>query len=288
MTDDTDGPTALPAGTRVGRVALTVGDLDRVLPVYRDALGFDVDREGHRCRLDAGGRPLVVLVEAPDAPERPPDAAGLFHVAVRVPTRAALADALASLREHGATLTGASDHLVSEALYLRDPEGNGVEVYRDRPRSEWPRTANGGVEMDTLPLDLEDLSTAATGDPTLPAGTDVGHVHLEVTDLAAAESFYVDALGLRVQARYGDGATFLAAGDYHHHVGLNVWNGRSAPATGGRGLRWFELVLPDEDAVEAARRRLAAVTEVTTRGGVVRVADPDGTAVRLTSGDGAT
>jgi catechol 2,3-dioxygenase len=265
----------LPAATRVGRVALCVESLDRVLPLYRDVVGLDVHRDGARAHLTAGGDVRLVLSEDADAPVRADDEAGLFHVAVRVPDRPALADVLSRARDAGDVLTGASDHLVSEALYLRDPEGNGVEVYCDRPRTAWPWT-DDGVAMETLPLDLDGLATEGEG-RALPPATDVGHVHLEVTDLARAEAFYVDALGLNVRARYGDDATFLAAGDYHHHVGLNTWNQRRAPAAESRGLAWFELVLPDEESLTALRRHLA------DRGHDVEttVTDPDDVEIRL-------
>ena len=320
MTDTHSAETfELTEATRIGRVALRVASLDRVLPFYRDALGFGVERtagdEGERTRLTAGGETLVVLEEHADAPPRGESEAGLFHVAVRVPDRAALADVLARVRRMGATLTGASDHLVSEALYLRDPAGNGVEVYYDRPREEWPHTDDGGVAMDTLPLDLDDLSGAAeaaetddsdaagaveSGPPgaaVLPAGTDIGHVHLEVTNLAQAEAFYADALGLNVRARYGDDAAFLAAGEYHHHVGLNTWNGRRSPAGDGLGLAWFEVALPDAGALDGVRRRLedrGYAVEADPRadedGGergdrdAPTAVDPDGIRVRLVVG----
>ena len=304
MTDTGSAETfELPETAEIGRVALRAESLDRVLPFYRDALGFDVRREGEaRARLTAGGETLLILEEDGDAPERGGDEAGLFHLAIRVPDRGALADALARVRDAGTTLTGASDHLVSEALYLRDPAGNGVEVYRDRPREEWPRTDDGGVAMDTLPLDLDGLSAAggasegsdtggADGSAGLPAGTDVGHVHLEVTDLARSVAFYADALGLNVRARYGDAAAFLAAGDYHHHVGLNTWNGRTSPASDGFGLMWFEVALPDAGALDAVRRRLEGRGyAVEADGGeredrdAVTAVDPDGVRVRLVVG----
>ena len=290
MTDSGRAETfELPETAGVGRVALRVASLDSIVPFYRDVVGFgvDYDADGERARLTAGGETLLVLESDADAPERGDGEAGLFHLAVRVPDRSALADALTRVRSGNATLTGASDHLVSEALYLRDPAGNGVELYYDRPREEWPRTDDGGVAMETLPLDLDGLSAAGAPDATtgLPAGTDVGHVHLEVADLPRAESFYADALGLNVRARFGDDATFLAAGEYHHHVGLNTWNGRRSPAGDGLGLAWFELTLPDADALDAVRRRLEergyAVESGATGDDASTVVDPDGIRVRL-------
>jgi len=294
---------SLPAETRLGRVTLTVSDLDAVLPFYRDVVGLRVREQGDgRAVLgtaaDAGGTvevddsaggavatDLLVLEEDPDAGPRPSNAAGLFHTAFLFPSRSALGDALTRVRDAGARLTGASDHRVSEALYLRDPEGNGVELYRDRPRGEWPE-ADGEVEMDTLPLDVDALladragDADAAGDPA-PAGTTVGHVHLEVTDLDAAEAFYVDAAGFDVRQRMGTDALFLAAGGYHHHVGLNTWNRRGAPTT-GRGIARFEVIAPDGDALEAVRESfVAAGVEVTEDAGALVVRDPDGIGVRV-------
>jgi catechol 2,3-dioxygenase len=268
----TGNASTLPAETAVGRVALRAADVDRLVDFYRSVVGLDVRCRNADCTtLGAGGTALLELHAAPDAPSRGERAAGLFHAAFRVPTRAALGDALDCV-ESNWRLTGASDHRVSEALYLRDPEDNGVEVYRDRPRQEWP-TRDGRVAMDTLPLDLDTLREAGDCAP-LPDGTDVGHVHLEVTDLSAARAFYVDALGLDVRQEW-DGALFAAAGGYHHHVGLNTWNGRSAAAA-GRGLDWFELRVP-EPAVAAIRERLAdSGPDVRGTGEGLAVADPDG------------
>jgi catechol 2,3-dioxygenase len=271
----------LPAETRVGRVALAVADRERVADFYRSVVGLDEVAEGTaRTVLGAGQRPLVVLEDS-DAPARAAEEAGLFHTAVRVPDRAALADALARIEDRW-RLDGASDHLVSEALYLRDPEDNGVEIYCDRPRAEWP-TSDGRVGMDTLRLDIDALRDEATGRDRVPDGTDIGHVHLEVTDLPAARGFYVDTLGLGVRQEY-DGALFVAAGEYHHHVGLNVWRGRSAPAS-GRGLDWMELLVPADALAEARERLRAAGVEVTKTEDGIAFADPDGIELRLVPAD---
>lgn len=270
----------LPPETGVGRVALTVEDLDAVTDFYESVVGLAVhEHAGGRAVLGDGETPLLELTRAATASERPRAAAGLFHTAIRVPDREALGD---GLRRIGSSwrLSGAADHLVSEALYCRDPGGNGVEVYRDRPRSAWGEADNGGVEMATEPLDTDAIREVAGGDDAAPAGTDVGHVHLEVTDLDAAREFYADALGMTVRATY-DGALFLAAGDYHHHVGVNVWNNRSAPVS-GRGLAWFELVVPDAASLAAARDRLddAGYAVADTADGAA-VTDTDGVTVRL-------
>lgn len=276
---------AIDRAARIGRVTLTVSNLDAVTAFYRDAVGLAVrERDDGRAVLGAGddGAELLVLDEDPEADERPADAAGLFHTAFLFPSRGALGDALARVREEGHRLTGASDHRVSEALYLRDPEGNGVELYRDRPRDVWPE-ADGRVEMATLALDADALfddRTGAEGDGA-PPGTTVGHVHLEVTDLDAAEAFYVDGLGFEVRQRMGTDALFVAAGGYHHHVGLNAWNGRTAPAS-GRGLAEFEVVVPDGAALEAVRDRFAdAGRKPEPVDGGFRVDDPDRIRLRV-------
>lgn len=271
----------LPAETHPGRVALAVANLDEIVAFYRDVVGLEtVHRTGTRAELGTDDEPLIVVLEDDDAPERGPDAAGLFHCAFRVPSRAALGDALRRIRARW-TLDGASDHRVSEALYLSDPEGNGVEIYRDKPRDAWPIAADGSVRMDTLPLDLDDLDDDAGGGTNAPDGTTIGHVHLEVSSLATARAFYADAIGLGVRQEWGDSALFLAAGDYHHHVGLNTWQGRTEPAR-GRGLAWFELVVPGADAVAAVRERAdAAGAEVTPVDDGIEIHDPDGMAVRV-------
>ncbi|MFB6149950.1 MAG: VOC family protein [Halobacteriales archaeon] len=279
---DTTSITELPSATHIGRTALRVASLDAVIPFYRDIVGFDINRNGSRARLLANDDPLVVLEETPDGTDRPADAAGLFHFAVRVPSRAALGDALERIRSQDGPLTGASDHLVSEALYLRDPEGNGVEIYYDTPRDTWTWADDETVDIDTLPLDLDPIAAEATGADTLPSDTDIGHVHLEVTDLPRAESFYVDELGFQVRSRYGNEAAFLAAGRYHHHIGLNTWNDRRSAAGGGRGLAWFEVVVPDHETRDRLQSSLAdqgAVLE--SDDGALEVTDPDDITLRL-------
>jgi len=258
----------------VGRVALQVTDLDCVVEFYEDVIGLDTLRRGDGRAVLGVDDPLLVLLAAPDCPARGPDETGLFHTAFRVPSRAALGDALDRIETHW-RLDGTSDHHVSEALYLSDPEDNGIEVYRDRPKADWPIDGEGRVGMETLPLALDPLRDAAAGADRLPSGTDIGHVHLEVSDLDAALAFYVDALGLTVRQAMPS-ACFLAFGDYHHHVGCNVWNGRTKPAE-GRGLAWIELVADDAEAV---RERLDPAAVVDRPGGF-ESSDPDGLAIRV-------
>jgi catechol 2,3-dioxygenase len=275
----TDSST-LPAVARIGRTALRVADLDEEIAFYRDVVGVALhERTETTATLGAGEAPLLELQCDADAAPRGPHRAGLFHTAFRVPSRAALGAALERIREEW-RLDGASDHNVSEALYLTDPEGNGVEIYRDRDRKEWPHAADGSVRMETLPLDLDEITAESDGATDAPAGTTVGHVHLEATDIEAARAFYVDTLGFNVRAAW-DSALFLAAGDYHHHVGVNTWNGRSEPA-GGYGLAWFEVVVPDEGTLAAVRDRLdAAEVAIADSGDGIEVTDPDGIRIRL-------
>jgi catechol 2,3-dioxygenase len=274
----------LPAETRLGSIRLRVGDVDRLREFYETTIGLRTIAEAEGVSsLAANGAALVELVADPDAPARPPGSTGLFHLAILLPTRADLARTLRRVVGSGWSLEGASEHLVSEALYLSDPEGNGIELYRDRPREEWP-VSGDSVEIATLPLDLWDLLAEPGGeeaDAALPAGTRLGHVHLQVADLGAAESFWVDTLGLDVTARAVPGALFTSAGGYHHHVGMNTWSsaGGPAPPEGSRGLVQFEVVLPDADAVEDAARRLAGVAPVERGDGSVLAADPSGNTV---------
>jgi len=265
----------LPAGTHPGRVSLTVTDLDRVSGFYTDVVGLVVeDRESGRVSLGTGDRTLLQLHEEPEAPERGEREAGLFHTAFLVPSREALAGALCRIEAQW-QLTGASDHLVSEALYTRDPEGNGVEIYRDRERSEWPETDDGTPGIDTLPLDLEELRALDAGEETVPGGTRIGHVHLEVSSLHGSKAFYADDLGLNVRQAVGDSALFLAVDDYHHHLALNTWNGRSDP-TGGKGLTSFELVVPNREALGRIESRIPEVSVVSSSDTVLELEDPDG------------
>ncbi|MWG36801.1 VOC family protein [Halomarina oriensis] len=272
-------PTSLPAESRIGRVALRVADLDRVAAFYESVVGLArLDESPDHVSLGAGGARLLELHARPDLPERGPDETGLFHTAFLLPDRASLGDALSRV-EGRSRLTGASDHRVSEALYLDDPEGNGVELYRDRPRDEWP-TVDGRVRMDTLPLDLDALRTEAAGENDAPPETTVGHVHLEVSSIPDARAFYVDTLGANLRQEW-NGAAFAAAGEYHHHVGLNTWNGRERPGT-GRGLDRFELLVPGDGALSALHDRFdadAVAVESSDEGLTVR--DPDGITLRV-------
>jgi catechol 2,3-dioxygenase len=268
--------------TRVGPAALAVADLERSLAFYTDALGFALlGREGGRAVLGAGGVPLLVLEEQAGARPFPGyGATGLYHFAILAPTRADLGRWLRHWLDQGYPLPGQGDHLVSEALYLSDPDGNGIEIYRDRPREEWA-WAGGQVRMATDPVDIAGVleEGARAGEPWkgLPAGTRLGHMHLQVGDITAAEHFYHDVLGFDVTAKL-PGALFVSAGGYHHHVGLNTWQSRGAPPApqGTAGLRYYVLELPDEAARASVLARLDAadVPHVQIAGGDVVVRDP--------------
>jgi len=258
----TDSGAVLPATLRLGAVHLTVTELDRAVGFYQDSLGLQAhSREGAVAALGAGEEDLVVLHEEPGA-GRAGRHAGLFHFALLYPAREELARAVQRLAATGTPLSGASDHGVSEAIYLRDPDGNGIELYADRPRQAWPPPSGGErVGMFTLPLDVEDLlATVAGAEPPRHAGAGLrmGHVHLHVGELGAAREFYAGLIGFEPMATY-PGALFLAAGGYHHHLGVNTWAGEGVgPAPPGTvGLREWTIVL-DADALAGLRARAAA------------------------------
>ena len=281
----------IPPGTSIGKVRLRVADIDALSEFYERVVGLrGLERDGDIARLGPeGGEPLVELVSAPDAAPPPGFSTGLFHLAILVPDRPELARALRRVIEQGWRLSGASDHLVSEALYLQDPEGNGIEIYRDRPREEWGHADNGELRMATLPLDLDGvMAEEGSGDETpngAPAGTTMGHVHLRVADIPAAEGFYNGALGLDVMVRSYPGALFVAAGGYHHHIGLNTWQSEGAPAPpeGSLGLDRYELVLPDEDERDAAAGRVGEIGDPVHTDDGVLARDPAGNHVLLTT-----
>jgi catechol 2,3-dioxygenase len=282
----------LPDATRLGPVRLQVADLTRSVPFYEGVLGLRVlDRPAGAVVLGAQGAeaPLVELVERPGAHPVPPRGLlGLYHFALLLPDRAALGRFAVHLAGIGAR-AGMSDHLVSEAIYLTDPDGLGIEVYADRPRSAW-RHEDRQLVMATNPLDVRSLVEAAGDVPWTgaPAGTVVGHVHLHVGDVGQASAFYHEALGFdRVVWSY-PGALFLSAGGYHHHLGTNTWaaGARPAGADDARLLEWTVVVPRPEDAEAAARSVEAAGHAVARDDRGWRAADPWGTPLRLTS-DGA-
>ena len=285
---------AIAPATRMGTVRLMVSDLGRSRAFYEETLGLPAtELENGDLAFGVGsGRPLVELRGDGSAPPLDRRATGLFHLAVLLPSRLDLAHALARLAETRWPLDGASDHLVSEALYLSDPDGNGIEIYRDRPREQW-RRVEGQLQMATLPLDLRSVADelgAGTGRQVqAPAGTTIGHVHLQVSELEQIESFYAGLLGFDVMVRGYPGALFVSAGDYHHHLGLNTWQsaGSSAPVPGAVGLRSYEVQLPGAAELERLIARvsdagLAPRPDEEHGGWMLR--DPSGNAVLLRAG----
>jgi catechol 2,3-dioxygenase len=277
--------------TSIGSVGLTVRDLGRARDFYERVIGLTAtEGDDATLALSPRGEPsLVELRGDASAPEPDRSATGLFHLAILLPSRRDLALALHRLAEASWPLDGASDHLVSEAIYLTDPDGNGIEIYRDRPREEWPHDG-GELRMATLPLDLNgvlaELDRSAEEAPEAPANTRMGHVHLKVSDIPAAEEFYAGALGFDVVVRTYPGALFVSAGGYHHHIGMNTWHsaGGAPPPPGAVGLREFAVVVPDQEAFEQTLERVASTGVAPARQhGQALVRDPSGNAITLTT-----
>ena len=271
---------------RVGAVGLKARDLSRLTDFYSSAIGLQViDRDSKTARLGAGGVTLLELEAAPNASPDDPRTAGLYHTAFLQPTRGDLARWLVHVARTRVPLSGASDHLVSEAIYLDDPEGNGIEVYRDRLPQEW-RWNGDRIQMATDRLDLDNLAADAgnTSYVGAPDGLRVGHIHLRVGDLAVTQKFYCDALGLDPTAGRG-GALFMSSGRYHHHVGSNVWHSAGAGQRDDdrAGLAWFSIETADAAVRDAALARLkAAAVPVHAIENGHETRDPFGTRVRLT------
>jgi catechol 2,3-dioxygenase len=276
--------------TDIGLVSLKIKNLDRSIAFYTEVIGLKVlKQEGRQAEMTADGvHPLLILREIEDAlvlPER--SGAGLYHFAILVPDRASLGLVVRNLVSHNVPV-GQGDHLVSEALYLNDPDNNGIEIYADRPRETWKRDSRGHYVMGTDPVDVEGLLAVSehlqwAG---LPAGTVIGHVHFHVSDLKDAEQFYVNLLGFDITAFYGSMALFVSAGGYHHHIGLNTWAGVGAPPVpeNAAGIDYFTLRLPDQKELDAVATRLTeSGYSITQRDGAVFVKDPFNIGIKLES-----
>ncbi|EAD6197563.1 VOC family protein [Listeria monocytogenes] len=240
---------------RLGEVVLNVGHLKEMADFYQEVIGLKLLEENERMvRLGVSGsdEALLVLKKIDNAvvPEVP--RIGLFHTAFLLPTRESLADVLLHLAKSGYPIDGAGDHAYSEALYLHDIEGNGIEIYADRPKAEWMRDGDGNLPMVTEQVDVDSLLQIATDEPFtgMPNGTIIGHVHLQVADADKAEQFYKEVLGMNLTTAIPS-ARFFAAGDYHHHIGSNVWAGRNLELLQEyeTGLAWFTIITPDKDAI---------------------------------------
>lgn len=291
MTDDRNVD-RLADDTAMGAVTLLVGDLDAMTAYYRDAVTLRVlAADGDRVVLGRGTTAVMVLQYSPELRHAAPRSAGLFHTAILFESREALAAAVYSVASHApGTFTGSSDHLVSQAFYFDDPEGNGVELYWDRDRTEWSWT-HDRIEMDTLFLDpnlflQQNLTEEAIAEPVI-GGASVGHVHLSVGDVASAREFYVERLGFATTAELGGSALFVSAGGCHHHMAMNTWRsagaGRRSPAL---GLGRVDIVLPSNDELGSVAERMSYHgIQVRDDGQSVAFEDPWANAIRLTTAE---
>ncbi|MGG3281925.1 VOC family protein [Paenibacillus solani] len=273
--------------TKLGPVSLRIRNLAQSVRFYTEVVGLRMLRQhGRIAELTADGkRPLLIIEEVQDLVISQTRTAGLYHFAILVPDREALGLALANLIAHNIPV-GQGDHLVSEALYINDPDGNGIEIYADRPKDTWKRDANGEYVMTTDPVDVEGLLALAQGKEWhgLPEGTVIGHVHFHVSDLDKARAFYCDVLGFELTAHYGGAALFISAGGYHHHIGLNVWAGIGVPNTprNAAGMEDYTIELPSLEALEEVVGRIReAGLQVEQRDGTFIVQDPSDIWIRL-------
>jgi catechol 2,3-dioxygenase len=279
---------AIHPDATIGHVHLIVSNLERSTQFYREIIGFQVlATEENIVTLTADGvTSLLVLEERKDAVRKPRSTTGLYHFAILVPDRASLARSLLHLLQKGYPLQGASDHQFSEAVYLADPDGNGIEIYADRPKEEWEKTESGEYKGVTEPLDVNGL-LAEVGDipwAGLPGGTRIGHIHLHVADIQEADKFYCNGLGFEATIRMGNHALFVSAGGYHHHIGLNTWAGVGAPQPpeNAVGLRLFSVILPNEDELKKIVEQLKNIgvtAEFAEKTALVK--DPSGNQIQL-------
>jgi catechol 2,3-dioxygenase len=270
----------MPSTMKIGSPVLRVKNIDKVLNFYEKNLGLRVSRMYHTndgngglvCEVDVKHRssistngPLLILQHDPNAKNVSQNSAGLYHFAILVPDRKSLASTYLAVRNSGAQYDGFADHLVSESLYLRDPENNGIEIYRDRPSIEWRRDTEGYIMTDTLPLDLnslvsEELDKAERESAkAFPSGARIGHIHLRVTNLESSIKFYHEKLGLDITLDWSSmGAAFLSAGGYHHHIGMNTWNslGGDVHTHGEIGLEYFTILIPDRSSVNTIKSNI--------------------------------
>lgn len=270
--------------TFVGPLSINVMNVEAALTFYQEVIGFQVlEQTERKAVLTTDGKTALLTLEQPlDVTPKEGRTSGLYHFAILLPTRGDLSIFLRHLLQTGYRF-GASDHLVSEALYITDPDGNGIEVYRDRPSSEWT-WANGEVSMVTDPLNGESLLAESDSEWNgLPADTIMGHIHLHVSDLQKAEEFYIKGLGFTVVSHYPQ-AVFIATGGYHHHIAINTWQGAGAPAPqkSSVGLNWYTIVFPHEEARGKAIEQLQEIgASVIAEDDFFVTEDPAGNHIRL-------
>lgn len=271
----------------VNKVNLRVENLQRSLKFYQDIIGFRILKQTPTmAELTANGKTALLSIEQPEmVMPKQPRTTGLYHYALLLPNRAELGKVLSHLLQVGYPLQGGSDHLVSEALYLADPDGNGIEIYVDRPASTW-QWRNGEVEMATEPIDAEGILAEGKGEPWkhLPPNTEMGHIHLHVAEFEKVKEFYCSGLGFEVVLRYGNQALFISTGGYHHHIGLNTWNGVGAPRPPANsvGLIEYSLVFPSEEERSNAKERLLKLGyQLVDDVGAISTEDPSGNRIRL-------
>ncbi|MGS2779560.1 VOC family protein [Robertmurraya sp. GLU-23] len=273
--------------TFVSQVNLKVENLERSLTFYQEVIGLQVLQQTNTTAdLTADGKTVLVSIQQPvNVVSKQGRTTGLYHFALLLPTRADLGRLLKHFLQVRYPLQGASDHLVSEAIYLADPDGNGIEVYADRPASSWSWN-NGEVEMPTVAIDAESLLAEGEGKAWngMPAETIMGHIHLHVSELQKTEEFYTKGLGFEVVTRYGGQALFISTGKYHHHIGLNIWNGVGAPpaAENSVGMESYTMVFPSDEKRKQILSQLKEMgVAVTEEKGAYITADPSGNRIRL-------
>jgi catechol 2,3-dioxygenase len=270
---------------QLGPICLNVRDLDPTLNFYVRDIGLRVlHKDGDIVELAAGNQatnPLLVLRQSASAVDPPHDAAGLYHYAILLPDRRSLAAAYLAIGNRGVVFDGYADHLVSEALYLTDPEGNGIEIYADRPREQWKFDEDGQVQMATQPLDVDSLLKEVTGVPSsdltrIPNGSKIGHVHLKVSNLQSSITFYQSLLGLELMSYWGS-AAFLSVGGYHHHIGMNTWESQGGPPlkSGWIGLQSLTINVPASNAQEILAKAIDQRPVQDQGSGQFSILDPD-------------
>ncbi len=277
----------LPKNTRLGEVHLNISNLSKSLDFYQQSLGLQVNRqEGKTAYLGAGGKDFLVLTEISDAAV-PHRNTGLYHFALLLPTRLALGQFIQNLVDTQTQVQGMVDHIVSEAIYLPDPDGNGIEVYRDKPEDQWQYEPNGDIRMANLPLDIDGImAELKEGEQweKLSDGSVLGHMHLHVRQIPEGIDFYKDIIGLDLMMEWGQTAAFLSSGGYHHHLGINTWNGvgASPPPPKSIGLDHFSVILPSSLEIQkiVSRADQANIT-IEERGDGLLLRDPSRNGILL-------